>query len=339
MIYSENILLCIAIPLLLAAFFTRGQTRSFVTALLLGMVTCLLSSYISGYFTLLGELTPKDSALYISPIVEEIMKSLPLLFCMLVFRPGELELSVFGIGLGIGFAMQGLISSDGTTVLYGAILSNTGLKVDAFSKYLPYPCVFIHDPEGAALTELWHSPNLSNAMYISLSDHLGGAMITNGLVRAGKHGHNATFEHIQVRMRGDLCYCGKRGCLETLCSLNALLGDDPPEPFFEAVRNGSPEETKRWKAYLDNLAMMLNMLHLVRDVDIVLGGHLAAFLAEEDIQYLYDRIRDLTPFGDPDDFLVLSKMPKNNITIGGALLYIRAFLEDIDMEGEPVIEM
>ena len=104
MIYSENILLCIAIPLLLAAFFTRGQTRSFVTALLLGMVTCLLSSYISGYFTLLGELTPKDSALYISPIVEEIMKSLPLLFCMLVFRPGELELSVFGIGLGIGFA-------------------------------------------------------------------------------------------------------------------------------------------------------------------------------------------------------------------------------------------
>ena len=247
------------------------------------------------------------------------------------FRPEQL--------LGIGFAMQGLVSSDGKKVLYGAILENSGLTIEAFSRHLPYPCTFIHDPESAALTELWHSPDLANAIYISLSHHLGGAMITNGLVRAGKHGHNATFEHIQVRMDGDLCYCGKRGCLETLCSLNALLGDDPPEPFFEAVRNGSPEETKRWKAYLDNLAMMLNMLHLVRDVDIVLGGHLAAFLAEEDIQYLYDRIRDLTPFGDPDDFLVLSKMPKNNITIGGALLYIRAFLEDIDMEGEPVIEM
>ena len=143
-------------------------------------------------------------------------------------------------------------------------------------------------------------------------------MITNGLVRAGKHGHNATFEHIQIRMRGDLCYCGKRGCLETLCSLNALLGDG----------HGGEHD----RGHLQRLAQ-------ARHGEAFLGGHLAAFLAEEDIQYLYDRIRDLTPFGDPDDFLVLSKMPKNNITIGGALLYIRAFLEDIDMEGEPVIEM
>lgn len=241
--------------------------------------------------------------------------------------------------LGIGFAMQGLISSDGTTVLYGAILSNTGLKVDAFSKYLPYPCVFIHDPEGAALTELWHSPNLSNAMYISLSDHLGGAMITNGLVRAGKHGHNATFEHIQVFPQGKLCYCGRRGCLETMCSLKALLGDDAAEDFFKTLHRGGQAEQTRWNAYLDSLALMLNMLRLVRDVDLVLGGHLAQYLREEDINDLYDRMRELSPFSDADDYLVLSKMPKHNITIGAALLYIRAFLEDIDVKDTPEIRM
>ena len=147
--------------------------------------------------------------------------------------------------LGIGFAMQGLISSDGTAVVYGAILSNTGLTVDVFSRHLPYPCLFIHDPESAALTELWNSPGLSNAIYVSLSRHLSGAMITNGLVRAGKHGHNATFEHIPVQPDGKLCYCGRRGCMETVCSMQALLGDEAPETFFEAVRSGQPEAVAR----------------------------------------------------------------------------------------------
>ena len=74
----------------------------------------------------------------------------------LEFRPEQL--------LGVGFAMQGLVSEDGTTVLYGAILENSSLTIDAFQKYLPCPCMFIHDPEGAALTELWYSPELTNAL-------------------------------------------------------------------------------------------------------------------------------------------------------------------------------
>lgn len=232
--------------------------------------------------------------------------------------------------LGVGFAMQGLISHDGTTVLYGAILKNTGLSIEAFQKYLPCPCTFIHDPEAAALTELWYSPELINAIYVSISKHLGGAMILNRNVRPGKHGHNATFEHIQANPRGALCYCGKRGCMETLCSMNALLGQDPPELFFEAVRNGSAAESRKWKTFLSNLARMIYSMRLVCDVDIVLGGHLAPFINEEDIRFLYQEVRKCSPFEDQDDFLRISKMPSHSITIGAALVYIRSFLDDID---------
>ena len=242
----------------------------------------------------------------------------------LQFRPEQL--------LGVGFAMQGLVSEDGSTVLYGAILKNSGLTVDAFQKYLPCPCMFIHDPEGAALTELWYSPELTNALYISLSKHLGGAMILNRNVLPGKYGHSATFEHIQINPRGALCYCGKRGCMETLCSMSALLGQDPPEPFFEAVRNGSEEEARRWKTFLLNLARMIYSLRLIYDADIVLGGHLAPFFNEEDIRFLYQEIRKSSPFEEPDDFLLMSKMPSHNITIGAALVYIRSFLNDIDIK-------
>ena len=51
--------------------------------------------------------------------------------------------------LGIGFAMQGLVTPDKQTILYGEILSCTGLSITEFSSHLPYPCSFIHDAESA----------------------------------------------------------------------------------------------------------------------------------------------------------------------------------------------
>ena len=104
MIYSENILLCISIPLLLTAVYTRGAARRSLAAFLAGMLTCLLSSYISGYLTLLAGMDLNASAVYISPTAEEIMKLLPLLFYLFVYRPGEMTLATFAISLGAGFA-------------------------------------------------------------------------------------------------------------------------------------------------------------------------------------------------------------------------------------------
>ncbi len=104
MIYSENILLCISIPLLLTLIYIRGAARRALGAFILGMAVCLLSSYISGYLTLLVGMDLKESAVYISPTTEEIMKLLPLLFYLVVFRPEEMTLTTFAISLGAGFA-------------------------------------------------------------------------------------------------------------------------------------------------------------------------------------------------------------------------------------------
>ena len=49
MIYSENILMCLALPLILAAFFTKDNARRFVVNFLVGMVICLLGAYINGF--------------------------------------------------------------------------------------------------------------------------------------------------------------------------------------------------------------------------------------------------------------------------------------------------
>jgi len=49
MIYSENILICILIPLIIAIIFLKGNARRFAFFFALGMVICLLSAYISGF--------------------------------------------------------------------------------------------------------------------------------------------------------------------------------------------------------------------------------------------------------------------------------------------------
>lgn len=230
--------------------------------------------------------------------------------------------------LGVGFAMQGLVSPDRQTVIYGKILACTGLSITAFTKYLPYPCSFIHDADSAAISELWVSPELHDAFYLSLSKHLGASIITKRELLDGKHGHSSIIEHIQMEPNGKLCYCGKRGCMETLCSINALLTDgEDLDKFFEKLENKEEDAENRWQRYLHHLAKAINLLHLIYDTDFILGGYLAPYIRKKDLAFLHEEIRRMTPFPEAQDFLHISKMPKHNITIGAALPYIQAFLD------------
>ena len=236
--------------------------------------------------------------------------------------------------LGICITLQGLVSPDGRTLVYGGIFGNTGTSIEVFENHLPYPCSFIHDPAAAAMSELQASPDLTSAIYLSLSSHLGGSLIVDRHIKSGRHGHHATFEHIRAFTDGKLCYCGQRGCWDTVCSMTALLGDEMPEAFFEKLREGDPERTESWTAFLTHLARLIKDLHLVNDVDIILGGRLAPFFREEDVAFLYREIRRMCPFEEETDFILLSRLPAYHIAIGAALKYIHAFLENIEDEPE-----
>ncbi len=103
MIYAENILICIAVPYLVVLYFVRGKVRKFVLAFLFGMAACLLSAYISAF---LGEAAGlgKDTAVFLSPVVEELMKFLPLLIYLYFFYPDEESFFLTAIAVGTGFA-------------------------------------------------------------------------------------------------------------------------------------------------------------------------------------------------------------------------------------------
>ena len=109
--------------------------------------------------------------------------------------------------LGISIATQGITSPDHTTVLYGDIMNNAGMKLDDFSRYLPYPCYLEHDSKSAAFLELWNHPELDSAVIILLNRNLGGGIITNHQIHQGISMHSGTLEHMCINPDGPLCYC------------------------------------------------------------------------------------------------------------------------------------
>ena len=104
MIYAENILLCIAIPLAVSLLFIRGEVRRYLAAFLLGMGVCLISAYISGFLNLATGMGDNDTSVFLSPVVEELMKLMPLLFFLFLFSPRERTLTTLAVAVGAGFA-------------------------------------------------------------------------------------------------------------------------------------------------------------------------------------------------------------------------------------------
>jgi len=104
MIYAENILLCIAIPLVVSLVFVRGDARRYVGAFLAGMCMCLIAAYISAFLGGLAGLSDADTSVYLSPVVEETVKVFPLLYYIVLFLPGSRRQTMAAVAVGAGFA-------------------------------------------------------------------------------------------------------------------------------------------------------------------------------------------------------------------------------------------
>ncbi len=100
----ENVYICLAAPILLALLFLRRDWRRILLFFLAGMTVCLLSAYISTFLAASLGADLNTAAYEISPMVEEIMKLLPILFYLMVFEPKR-EHALGGILMvAVGFA-------------------------------------------------------------------------------------------------------------------------------------------------------------------------------------------------------------------------------------------
>lgn len=234
--------------------------------------------------------------------------------------------------LGVSIATQGITSPDNTTVIYGNIMNNTGMRLKDFSRHLPYPCHLEHDSKSAAFLELWNHPELDSAVVFLLNRNLGGAIITNHQIHQGCSMHSGTIEHICVNPDGPLCYCGNRGCLETYCSANSLeqASGMTIKEFFPLLREKkSPQLIQIWEDCLKHLAFAMKNLNLVIDAPIIISGYLAPYFTEDDTDYLLRQINSMTPFELKEEQILVGTHGQYTPAIGAALFYVKEFIQSV----------
>ena len=98
----ENIFICLAAPFLLAALGTNTGSRKNCFFIVLGFVCCIISAYLNTFFSAIYGAQGITAVLEISPVIEETVKLLPLLFGLIVFelQPKEGGNIIFNIAVG-----------------------------------------------------------------------------------------------------------------------------------------------------------------------------------------------------------------------------------------------
>ncbi|MBQ9064564.1 MAG: PrsW family intramembrane metalloprotease [Blautia sp.] len=90
--------------MLLAILCLRKDARRLLIFLLAGMTACLCSAYVSAYLAGVTGTEAITASYEIVPVVEEVIKFLPLLFYLLIFEP-EMKSAISGaLLISVGFA-------------------------------------------------------------------------------------------------------------------------------------------------------------------------------------------------------------------------------------------
>ncbi|MEG1687369.1 MAG: PrsW family glutamic-type intramembrane protease [Angelakisella sp.] len=100
MTYIENIFICLTAPMLVGAVCAgKKHCRAFVFVAA-GYAVCLLSAYINSFLARLYGADMISAAVEIAPVVEEVLKLMPLLFYVFVFEPEQkaAQMAIFTIG-------------------------------------------------------------------------------------------------------------------------------------------------------------------------------------------------------------------------------------------------
>jgi predicted NBD/HSP70 family sugar kinase len=233
--------------------------------------------------------------------------------------------------LGVGISIQGLLSEDRKEVIFGPILDNKGETVETYTKHIPYYCELFHDSDSAAFSEIWVSSEIKNAVYLSLSTNLGGAIIIERDIFSGSGFTAGKLEHMTLYPDGKLCYCGKNGCAEAYCAVIYLtdgIGDETMTSFFEALEQGENLAITRWNRYLDDLAVLVNNMYIFMDSDVILGGYLTPHIGPylEDLKMRAYARNGVLP---GQDYLKLARFKNEAVAAGSALRLIDSFIRSV----------
>jgi len=243
--------------------------------------------------------------------------------------------------LGFGISVPGIITPDNNKIAYSHALGIKDVPCSIFSQSIPYPCIFSNDANAAGLAELYSADKRFTAVYLSLSNSVGGAIIidkSNGQddgqvtesIFLGDNCRSGEFGHMTLISGGKTCYCGKMGCVDAYCSAKILAKytDGKLEKFFSEMERGNDEYRAVWEEYLTYLAMAVNNLRMAFDCSVIIGGYVGSFI-EPYLAHLQEKAGLLNTFEMNAQYIKPCRFRTEASALGAALRHIEIFIDSI----------
>ncbi|MBW7572140.1 ROK family protein [Caproiciproducens faecalis] len=224
-------------------------------------------------------------------IVEDMKKAVKTALQIAGVSPGEC--------CSVGIGSPGICDSETGTVVYSNNLGWKDVPLTAdLQKWINLPCRLSNDANCAALGEVaaGAAKGCKNAVLITLGTGVGGGVVLDGKIFSGCHSAGAELGHTVIVKDGELCTCGRHGCLEAYASATGLIrqtkraaqqhpesliwklcGGDPERISgrtpFEAERQGDETGRQVVDAYLSYLSEgVVDFVNIFRPECVILGG-------------------------------------------------------------------
>lgn len=198
----------------------------------------------------------------------------------------------------VGIGSPGTVDSKRGVITFAANLNFKKVNiVKEFRKYWSVQTVVNNDANCAALGEVKFGGDkrIKDAIFVTLGTGVGTGFIIDGKIFEGNKGEGAEGGHICIKMGGERCSCGERGCWEAYASATALMKqtkqaiEKHPESLmtelvkkygevngvvpFEAYRQGDKTAEKVIKTYVKYVATGLVLLiNVFRPQVVMIGG-------------------------------------------------------------------
>ena len=235
----------------------------------------------------------------------------------------SVNISDFSLGIctpGAISKQTGLIKNSNTQCLIGK-----SLKEDLENK-LGKKTLMENDANCFAMAEakMGAASGFGVVFGVIMGTGVGGGIVIDGKLHLGRTNIGGEWGHHTLHRNGNLCYCGKTGCVETYISgpslekqWTNLTGKSQTLP--EILSNLNNETGQRWKSdFIENFGYGLaNVIDILDPDVIVLGGGLSNidFLYTEGKESVYSKV-----FSDSVDTPILKNKLGDSAGVYGAAI-------------------
>ena len=251
---------------------------------------------------------------------------------------------------GTGLALPGLVTDD-MRLLGARNLGWERLDLKQFDVVKRLDPVACNEANAAALAQVpgyatqrkdsGRIKPTDSFLYMSTDVGIGGAVIREGRVVSGDHGFGGELGHVSVDMRGPVCRCGRRGCLEvyagrrSMVSAAGIASSDAAATRSANRRIDRPlaparcADRGRCGKALEAMASVIASTINVCDVDVVMLGGLWARFEPELIRRIERMVRpQVLAYPEVEASVLVADIVDRPALMGAAEIGLRRFIDN-----------